>query len=68
MTGPTATAGMGTAGMHDLSSRPHSSPRRTPAAIERQTAFPDCLDRYDHRRPRTGIGGPPPAGRSTNLS
>jgi len=36
--------------------------------IERQTAFGDRLDRYNHHRPHAGIAGRAPADRVTNLS
>lgn len=35
---------------------------------ERQAAFPDWLDWYNHHRPHTGISGQTPASRVTNLS
>ncbi|MDJ1138597.1 IS481 family transposase, partial [Streptomyces iconiensis] len=34
---------------------------------QRQAAFPDWLDWYNHHRPHTGIGGATPASRVTNL-
>ncbi|MEV8123793.1 integrase core domain-containing protein [Streptomyces sp. NPDC085944] len=38
------------------------------STADRQEAFPDWPDWYNHHRPHSGIGGYPPAGRVTHPS